>query len=163
MGISAGGGKGGPKSDINVTPLVDIVLVLLIIFLLAMPIQIRKIAIEVPRELKADEISVTTATTLEILGKGDGSIQLNDGSGEVTFPRVELAKNLRELFEKSETEKVVFVDFEDGVKYRDVVSIMDTVRGAAPKKKIETPDGKTKMEPDVKIALKIRDEDKGRP
>lgn len=163
MGISAGGGKGGPKSDINVTPLVDIVLVLLIIFLLAMPIQIRKIAIEVPRELKADEISVTTATTIEILGKADGSILLNDGSGETTFPRVQLAKNLRELFDKSsDTEKVVFVDFEDPVKYRDVVSIMDTVRGVAPKKKVETPDGKTKMEPDVKIALKIRDKDKGR-
>jgi biopolymer transport protein ExbD len=164
VGISAGGSKNGPKSDINVTPLVDIVLVLLIIFLLAMPIQIRKIAIEVPRELKADEISVTTATTIEILGKADGSVVLNDGSGETSFARVQLAKNLRDLFQKSpDTEKVVFVDFEDPVKYRDVVSIMDTVRGVAPKRKVETPDGKTKMEPDVKIALKIRDGDKGRP
>ena len=163
MGISAGGSKGGPKSDINVTPLVDIVLVLLIIFLLAMPIQIRKIAIEVPRELKADEISVTTATTIEILAKADGSIILNDGSGETSFPRVQLAKQLNELFKKAENEKVVFVDFEDPVKYRDVVSVMDTVRGVAPKRKVETSDGKVKMEPDVKIALKIRDADKGRP
>lgn len=162
MGISAGGSKNGPKSDINVTPLVDIVLVLLIIFLLAMPIQIRKIAIEIPRELKADEISVTTATTIEILAKADGSILLNDGSGETNFPRVQLAKNLSELFKKADNEKVVFVDFEDPVKYRDVISVMDTVRGVAPKRKVETSDGKTTMEPDVKIALKIRDKDQGR-
>lgn len=154
--------RGGIITGINVTPLVDIVLVLLIIFLLAMPIQIRKIAIEVPRELQADEISVTTATTIEILAKADGSIVLNDGSGETSFPRVQLAKQLKALFDKAETEKVVFVDFEDPVKYRDVISVMDTVRGVAPKRKVETPDGKTKMEPDVKIALKIRDADKGR-
>lgn len=161
MGISAGGSKGGPKSDINVTPLVDIVLVLLIIFLLAMPIQIRKIAIEVPRELESDEISVSTATTITITGKVDGSLVINDGSSERSINRVELAKTMHELFSDADTEKVVFVDFEDPVKYGDVVSIMDTVRGAAPKRTVKTPDGRTKQEPDVKIALKIRDADKG--
>lgn len=160
MGISAGGSKGGPKSDINVTPLVDIVLVLLIIFLLAMPIQIRKIAIEVPRELAADEVSVSTATTITITGKADGSLIINDGSSEVSINRVELAKKLNELF-KGDSEKVVFVDFEDPVKYNEVISVMDTVRGAAPKRTVTTSDGKTRLEPDVKIALKIRDQDKG--
>ncbi len=63
MGISAGGGgQGRPKSDINVTPLVDVVLVLLIIFLVAMPILLRHITIEVPRKLDADEISSTSTT-----------------------------------------------------------------------------------------------------
>ena len=72
MGISTGGGGHGPKHDINVTPLVDVVLVMLIIFLLAMPIQIRKIAIEVPKELEADVISVSDAITVNLIGKADG-------------------------------------------------------------------------------------------
>ncbi len=72
MGISTGG-SGGPKHDINVTPLVDVVLVLLIIFLVAMPILIRHITLEVPRKLEADEIS-STSTQIILVGKVDGTI-----------------------------------------------------------------------------------------
>lgn len=159
MGISAGG-SGGFKSDINVTPLVDVVLVLLIIFLLAMPIQIRKIAIEVPPELEKDAVSVSTATTIVLIGKVDGTLVFNDGGGERIIRRGELAKELRAIWDKSSDERVVFVDFEDPVKYSDVISIMDTVRGTAPKKTVTAADGKKKQVPDVKIALKVRDKDK---
>ena len=53
MGMSAGGHQGGPKSDINVTPLVDVVLVLLIIFMVITPMLQRGKAVELP---KAQEI-----------------------------------------------------------------------------------------------------------
>ena len=48
MGISAGGGRGGPKSDINVTPLVDVVLVLLIIFMVVTPMLQRGKDVKLP-------------------------------------------------------------------------------------------------------------------
>ncbi len=161
MGISAGGGHGGPKSDINITPLVDVVLVMLVIFLLAMPIQIRKIEIQVPQELDQQTISISDAITVTILGKADGSIVINEGSGDTSITRVDLAKSLNKLFTRSKGKEVVmFVDFEDPVKYNDVISIMDTVRGAAPKRKVEKADGTSYMVPEVKIALKIRDVDR---
>jgi biopolymer transport protein ExbD len=129
MGISTGGGGSGkPKSDINVTPLVDVVLVLLIIFLVAMPILLHHITIEVPRKLEADEIS-STSTQIVLLGKADGTVEIDDGTGKRSVNRIDLAKTIRPMIEAVKTERVVFVEFEDNILYSDVISIMDTVKG----------------------------------
>ena len=146
MGISAGGGRGGPKSDINVTPLVDVVLVLLIIFLVAMPILVRHITLEVPRKLEADEIS-STSTQIQLLGKFDGTVEIDDGTGKRSVNRIDLAKTIRPMIESIKTERVVFVDFEKQLKYGDVISIMDTVKGIGK-------DASGKETNPVKVALK---------
>jgi biopolymer transport protein TolR len=127
MGISTGSG-GGRKSDINVTPLVDVVLVLLIIFLVAMPILLHHITIEVPRKLDADEIS-STSTTIVLVGKADGTVEIDDGTGKRSVNRIDLAKTIRPMIDAIKTERVVFVEFDDQIMYSDVVSIMDTVKG----------------------------------
>ncbi len=146
MGISAGANKSGPKSDINVTPLVDVVLVLLIIFLVTMPVLMQHITIEIPRKLNQQEISLMTNIT--VIGKVGGTVALNDGSREYQIQRVELAKELRELILSKKADKTVFVDFEDNLPWGDVVSIMDTVKGV----------GDTSQEEgEVKIAIKTRD------
>lgn len=152
MGISAGGSKGGPKNDINVTPLVDVVLVLLIIFIVTMPIMMQHITIEVPRTLEADEVSVVT-TQISICGNLDGSIDISDGANTETVPRGALAKTLRARLEQlAASEKVVFVDFDDNLPWEQVVSAMDSIKGV----------GKTgssgEREP-VKVALKVREND----
>jgi biopolymer transport protein TolR len=146
MGISAGGGGKGPKSDINVTPLVDVVLVLLIIFLVAMPILIRHITLEVPRKLEADEIS-STSTQIVLLGKADGTVEIDDGTGKRSINRIDLAKTVRPMIDAIKTERVVFVDFEKNIKYADVISIMDTVKGMGK-------DAGGKETNPVKVALK---------
>jgi len=128
MGISTGGGGHGPKHDINVTPLVDVVLVLLIIFLVAMPIMLHHITIEVPRKLEADEISSTT-TQIVLSGKPDGTVEVDDGTGKRSVNRIDLAKTIRPMIDAIKTERVVFVEFDDQMVYADVVSIMDTVKG----------------------------------
>lgn len=141
MGISAGGGgPGGIKSDINVTPLVDIVLVLLIIFLVTMPIQMRQITVEVPRKID-EEVEVTPNTQITVKLSADGSVVVNDGSKDISIDRVDLAKTLRPIIEKKRTEKVVFADFEDEVVYGDAVSVMDTIKGSGA----------------TKVAIKLRD------
>ena len=146
MGISAGGSGKGPKSDINVTPLVDVVLVLLIIFLVAMPILVRHITLEVPRKLEADEIS-STSTQIQLFGKADGSVEIDDGTGKRSINRIDLAKTIRPMIESIKTERVVFVDFEKTLKYADVISIMDTVKGIGR-------DASGKETNPVKVALK---------
>lgn len=55
MGMSAGGGRGGMKSDINVTPLVDVVLVLLIIFMVVTPMMKRGQDVVLPKASRAEE------------------------------------------------------------------------------------------------------------
>ena len=135
MGMNVGGSKGGPKSDINVTPLVDIVLVLLIIFLVITPIKLRQITVEVPRKLQDNEDTSVASKQITVLLRGDSTIVLGDGSKDVEIPTIfELAKELRPMLEKKTGEKVVFVDFEDTVIYGDAVVTMDTIRGAGAEK-----------------------------
>lgn len=149
MGISTGGSKGGPKGDINVTPLVDIVLVLLIIFLVTTPILLRHITLEVPRKLDEEMEDTTLASRqIVVLVHADGKITLKDGSKESTVPRIfDLAEAVRPLLDKKKTEKVVFVDFDGAVPYGDVVTTMDVVKGAGAEK----------------VALKTREEKENTP
>jgi biopolymer transport protein TolR len=128
MGISAGS-KGGRKSDINVTPLVDICLVLLIIFLVAMPIMLKQITIEIPRKLAEDEVQVMTGTTITLCGRANGTVDIDESGAKSSINRIELAKTLRPKIDAIKNERVVFVDFDEALKYDDVVSIMDTVKG----------------------------------
>lgn len=156
MGISAGGGKGGRKSDINVTPLVDICLVLLIIFLVAMPIMLKQITIEIPRKLEDNEVAVMTGTSITLLGKADGTVEIDESGAKSNVNRIDLAKTLRPKIDAIKNERVVFVDFEDPMKYEDVVSIMDTVKGLGK-------DASGNDTNPVKIALKLRETGTGVP
>ena len=122
-----GGGSGRLKSDINVTPLVDIVLVMLIIFLVAMPVVMREIKTEVPKSLPDQPPEVVTDQVVVEVSKG-GLILLNG----ISIDRVDLAEKVRNLLEHKR-DKVVFVDFDDTTRYGDAVSIMDTVKGAGAK------------------------------
>jgi biopolymer transport protein ExbD len=154
MGISAGGSGRGPKNDINVTPLVDVVLVLLIIFIVTMPVLLRHITIEVPRKLDADEMPSSTSTPISVLGKADGTIELDDGSGKQSVNRVDLAKTLRPMIERIKSEKVVFVDFECNTPYGDVIGVMDTLKSFEQRSKEQQ---KVVVTDPVKVALKIKE------
>jgi biopolymer transport protein TolR len=125
MAFGGGGGLKSAKSDINVTPLVDVVLVLLIIFLVAMPIVMKEIEIDVPKKTDEpiDQVVVPDQITVEIT-KG-GGVLLNG----VQIDRVDLATKLRDRLEHKR-EKVVFVDFDEATRYGDAVSVMDTCKGS---------------------------------
>lgn len=79
MGMSAGGSGdgGGPMTDINTTPLVDVMLVLLIIFMITAPLMGNKIPVELPQaDNVADEAMEVKAITVTIQDRGDGTSQL---------------------------------------------------------------------------------------
>lgn len=125
MAFGGSGGTGKVRSEINVTPLVDVVLVMLIIFLVAMPVVMKNIQIEVPSKVDEPPENVVLPDQITVEVTKAGTILLN--SVEVT--RTDLAIKLRERLEHKR-EKVVFVDFDDNTRYGDAVSIMDTVKGA---------------------------------
>jgi biopolymer transport protein ExbD len=146
MGMQVGK-QGGIKNDINVTPLIDVVLVLLIIFLVTMPIMMRTITLEVPRKMTDQEIQPADTKTITITVKADLSVDLDSGDGHpVSSPAIEVATKLRPLLE-GKTDKLVFVDFEDPVPWEQVVLVMDSIRSVAADKEHN----------EVKVALKIRD------
>jgi len=80
MGMSAGGGggdgHGAPMANINTTPLVDVMLVLLIIFMITAPMMADKIDVNLPEAPSDEDIDDTTATrvTLSIVDKGNGVV-----------------------------------------------------------------------------------------
>ena len=154
MGMSSGGGdKKNVSSDINVTPLIDVLLVLLIIFLVVMPIMMKMETLNVPRKLDdQNEMPDPNASQLTIKIKNDLSVAFNDGSSENDTPiqAVDIAKTLRPKLEamNQAQEKVVFVEFEEEVPWNEVVMTMDTVRSLA-----------TDINHDeIKVALKFKEE-----
>jgi len=158
--MGMGGSSGGNriiKSDINITPLVDVVLVLLIIFMVLVPIMMRQVVLEVPRKIQEDEvITPDQAKVLSVLVQGtEGqTIVFNDGDNDVSIPATELATRLKPLLDAKKTEKIVFVDFEDSVSWKAVISTMDRVRGLATARNEK---GELNWD-EVKVALKLREE-----
>ncbi len=154
MGMSTGGNKGGLQSEINVTPLIDVLLVLLIIFLVVMPIMMKMETLQIPRKL--DEINETVDNNLGMLTifvKADLSIDFSDGLSENPTPiaasdMIRTIKPKLEAMANAGQVKVVFVDFDRKVPWGEVVNTMDTIRSlAADVNKDE-----------VKVALKVKEE-----
>jgi biopolymer transport protein TolR len=153
MGMSSGGGdKKAVSSDINVTPLIDVLLVLLIIFLVVMPIMMKMETLQVPRSIQDNEAPDPNASLLTIKVKADLSVVFNDGDKDMPIQSSDMAKTLRPKLEAmhSGTEKVVFVDFEDAVPWNQVVSTMDTIRSLAADINHD----------EIKVALKVREDQK---
>jgi len=77
MSFSTNSGGGGPMADINVTPLVDVMLVLLIIFMITAPLMTHKVVVKLPQATLAEKPKLTTPpVTLAV--KADGSKYWND-------------------------------------------------------------------------------------
>ncbi|RMH44744.1 MAG: protein TolR [Deltaproteobacteria bacterium] len=137
MGMNVGGGDPhGAKSDINVTPLIDVVLVLLIIFLVTMPIQMRQITVEIPRKAdKRVEFDPKAGEQITVELAADGRVLLRiGGSEEPDLSLADLPGKLRPAIKKKTGDKTVFVDFDYEVKYDNAVTLMDMVRAAGAEK-----------------------------
>src|ERR671926_167033 len=114
MAFSAGG-TSSVKSEINITPLVDVVLVLLIIFMVAMPILQMGLDVEVP-----PKVEVTTPqppseqTQLVINVKGDG-VYLNTQK----FPSVPALRDAiaKQMLSRPPADRVVFINSEDNLAF----------------------------------------------
>jgi biopolymer transport protein ExbD len=124
MGMSMGGG-GGAKSDINVTPLVDVCLVLLIIFMVMVPRNVPEISVRIPPESKQRQIKPPSEEPLVIGMNKEGGMTLN----RTPIDKTKLSDELRRQLEFRE-KKAVFVDFDDDVKYGLAVDVLDVAKRA---------------------------------
>ena len=91
MGMSAGGNEsGGPMAEINVTPLVDVMLVLLIIFMITAPLMAHKVKIELP-EATLEERPEDPGRPITLALKEDGEIYWNDERVQLSVLESQLA------------------------------------------------------------------------
>ncbi len=128
-------GGGGVKSDINITPFVDIVLVLLIIFMVVTPMLSRTLDLSVPPKAQTETITEAQVADQLILTV----------RGPLTAPRVFLNQEeipgapdavkdrIQELM-VGRRDKVVFFQAENEVPYQFVVEVIDKVRGGGAEK-----------------------------
>jgi biopolymer transport protein ExbD len=124
MAMDLGGAKGGIKSDINVTPLVDVMLVLLIIMMLIAPMLQQGVSVRLPvADNTVDKPSSQDQTVIAIAANKD--VYLN----AKFVPRGELANQVTELLE-NKREKIVLIKGDTDVEYSAVMGAMDELRAA---------------------------------
>jgi len=122
-----GGGSGDYKSDINITPLVDIVLVLLIIFMVITPLLQMGYDVKVPPKAQVNEPQSSIDQVIVSLTP-QNQIYLN--KQQVTIQQ--LNQQLGDIL-KNRRDKTVFFSGDDGSNYGDVIHTMDVVRNAGAK------------------------------
>jgi biopolymer transport protein ExbD len=118
------GKRGGLRADINVTPLVDVVLVLLIIFMVLTPSMLKHLTANVPK--KPDEPVQPMPTESSIVVEYTAKRELTVNS-EPVAPEALAAKLVERL--RGARQKVVFFKAEDAAPYGEVVRLMDVARG----------------------------------
>jgi biopolymer transport protein ExbD len=123
--MDLGGAKGGVKSDINVTPLVDVMLVLLIIMMLIAPMLQQGVSLRLPtatntvdKPESADQTVIAVAANKEIY--------LN----AKPIREADLAQRVTDILE-GKTEKIVLIRADEEVEYGAVMAVMDQLRQAA--------------------------------
>jgi biopolymer transport protein ExbD len=125
MAFSLGNGRRGPQGEINVTPLIDIVLVLLIIFMVMTPVMLKELPAKVPQK--------QTETVPQPPGENPIVVELDKHdaltlNGESVPPEA-LAERVAERLHH-DRQKVVFFKIDDDASYGRAVRIMDVCKGA---------------------------------
>jgi biopolymer transport protein ExbD len=122
--MDLGGAKGGVKSDINVTPLVDVMLVLLIIMMLIAPMLQQGVTVTLPKAQNTVDKPEQNGQTVLAISK-DKSFYLN----AKPVPEQDLARRVTELLE-NKVEKIVVIKADEEVEYGAVMAAMDQLRQA---------------------------------
>jgi biopolymer transport protein TolR len=125
MAMDVGGKKSGPKSDINVTPLIDVVLVLLIIFMVLTPSMLKNIPMMVPDKAEDNAPDMPTDSAIMVEYSAQRELRVNSEAVSVEA----LASKLQERL-KARRQKVIFFKAEDKAPYGEVVRLLDIARGS---------------------------------
>lgn len=127
MAMSSGGGA-GMSAEPNVTPMIDVLLVLLIIFMAVLPSMRKAIDIQLPDPTPQVATANSSSNQIVLEVKPAGQFAIN--SEAVTRDR--LPTRLKEIYDPR-PEKIIFVKGDPKAKYADIIDAMDVARGAGVK------------------------------
>jgi biopolymer transport protein TolR len=120
------GTKGGPKSDINITPYIDILLVLLIIFMVITPVRQMDLDVKVPQPPPPDQTNLPVDPSVIVVSVGDAAqIAVNQEPVDISA----LGPKLQEIY-SARANKNMFISASPKLPYGDVVKVIDIAKGA---------------------------------
>ena len=127
MGMGVGGKKGGPTADINMTPMIDVLLVLLIIFMVVQQGLQRGVSVQIPPPKDKNEVAQQEPQEEQIV------LVIEPGPtyaiNQQPVPTNQLEQRLREIF-TGRPRKIMFVKGAENLQYRDVIRAVDASRAA---------------------------------
>jgi biopolymer transport protein ExbD len=155
--MDAGGPKGKAKSDINVTPLIDIVLVLLIVFIIMVPGLSKAMKVVVPQVVVTATPPKPDPNNILIQVDQDGSITLQQDKVDVQILKDKLPEAV--MLQPLNYRKV-FLKVDEEVKFQAMVDVLDAIRvssDTAKKKSLEQLDKFQGQDGgDVKVAVSLK-------
>ena len=126
MGMAVGGSGGGPKADINMTPMIDVLLVLIIIFMVITPLTPKGLEALIPQPPPPNQQQQQSdQRTVVIVVNKDKSMMINQEQTDEN----KLGSRLEEIF-KTRAERVVFVKADPDLDFQYVAKDIDIAHGA---------------------------------
>ncbi len=119
------GDRGGLKADINVTPMIDLLLVLIIIFMVVTPIKSVGLKAALPEQSSADRPPAAPSEDVVVSIHKDRTLAINSRSVD----RADLGRTLQEIFARRAS-RVLFVTADPDLEFKEVADIIDCAKGA---------------------------------